>query len=120
MQVIPAIDVERGRSRVVFWPGVSSGVGAPTDRPDRIAEHFVSVGAPLIHIVDFDGARAGSPMNLETVGADGPRLFAYACEATRAGIRMQHPGASPEQVERLLRERLELGRRLQELDDERS
>jgi phosphoribosylformimino-5-aminoimidazole carboxamide ribotide isomerase len=101
VQVIPAIDLERGRSRVVFWPGVASGVGAPTDRPDRIAEHFVSLGAPLIHLVDFEGARAGSPVNLEAVGAiaarvaiplqvaggvdtaDGIRL-AFAAGATRA------------------------------------
>jgi phosphoribosylformimino-5-aminoimidazole carboxamide ribotide isomerase len=74
MQVIPAIDLERGRSRVVFWPGVASGVGAPTDRPDRIAEHFVSLGAPLIHLVDFDGARAGAPVNLEAVGAIAARV----------------------------------------------
>ena len=100
MQVIPAIDLERGRSRVVFWPGVASGVGAPTDRPDRIAEHFVSLGAPLIHLVDFDGARSGTPANLDAVGsiaarvatplqlaggvdtADGIRL-AFAAGATR-------------------------------------
>ena len=43
MQVIPSIDIDRGRSRVVFWPGASSGVGAPTDRPDRIAERFVEL-----------------------------------------------------------------------------
>lgn len=74
MQVIPAIDLERGRSRVVFWPGVAAGIGAPTDRPDRIAEHFVSLGAPLIHLVDFDGARAGAPVNLEAVGAIAARV----------------------------------------------
>jgi phosphoribosylformimino-5-aminoimidazole carboxamide ribotide isomerase len=74
MLVIPAIDLERGRSRVVFWPGVSSGVGAPTDRPDRIAEHFVGLGAPLIHLVDFDGARAGTPVNLEAIGAIAARV----------------------------------------------
>jgi phosphoribosylformimino-5-aminoimidazole carboxamide ribotide isomerase len=74
VQVIPAIDLERGRSRVVFWPGVASGVGAPTDRPDRIAEHFVSLGAPLIHLVDFDGARAGAPANLDAVGAIAARV----------------------------------------------
>jgi phosphoribosylformimino-5-aminoimidazole carboxamide ribotide isomerase len=74
MQVIPAIDLQGGRSRVVFWPGVSSGVGAPTDRPDRIAEHFVGLGAPLIHLIDFDGARAGTPANLETVGAVAARV----------------------------------------------
>jgi phosphoribosylformimino-5-aminoimidazole carboxamide ribotide isomerase len=74
VNVIPAIDLERGRSRVVFWPGVSAGVGAPTDRPDRIAEHFVGLGAPLIHLVDFDGARAGTPLNLEAIGAIAARV----------------------------------------------
>ena len=61
MLVIPSIDLEGGRSRVVFWPGASTGVGAPTDRPDRIATGFVERGAKLVHLVDFDGARAGSP-----------------------------------------------------------
>ncbi len=74
MQVIPSIDLEKGRSRTVFWPGVASGVGAPTDRPDRIAEHFVSLGAPVIHLVDFDGARAGTPVNLDVVGAIAARV----------------------------------------------
>ena len=105
MQVIPAIDLEKARSRIVFWPGVASGVGAPTDRPDRIAEHFVALGAPVIHLVDFDGARAGTPMNLETVGTiaarvatplqlaggvdtpDGIRL-AFAAGATRVLVGM--------------------------------
>ena len=74
MQVIPAIDIEKGRSRIVFWPGVSSGVGAPTDRPERIAEHFVGLGAPLIHLVDFDGARRGAPVNVEAIGAIAARV----------------------------------------------
>jgi len=69
MQVIPSIDVQSGRSRVVFWPGAASGVGAPTDQPGRIAGHFVSLGAPAIHVVDFDGARRGEPVNLEAIGA---------------------------------------------------
>ena len=74
MQVIPAIDVEGGRSRVVFWPGVSTGIGAPTDRPERIAEHFVSLGAPAIHLVDFDGARRGVPVNTDAIGAVAARV----------------------------------------------
>ena len=74
MLVIPAIDVEKGRSRVVFWPGVSTGVGAPTDRPERIAEHFVGVGAPLIHVVDFEGARNGAPVNTDVIGAIASRI----------------------------------------------
>jgi phosphoribosylformimino-5-aminoimidazole carboxamide ribotide isomerase len=74
VQVIPAIDLEKGRSRIVFWPGVSSGVGAPTDRPERIAEHFVALGAPVIHVVDFDGARRGAPVNVEAIGAIAARV----------------------------------------------
>jgi phosphoribosylformimino-5-aminoimidazole carboxamide ribotide isomerase len=74
VQVIPAIDVEKGRSRIVFWPGVSTGVGAPTDRPERIAEHFVGLGAALIHVVDFDGARRGAPVNTDALGAIAARV----------------------------------------------
>jgi phosphoribosylformimino-5-aminoimidazole carboxamide ribotide isomerase len=72
--VIPAIDLEAGRSRVVYWPGAGTGVGTPTDRPDRIAERFVALGARLIHLVDFEGARSGSPANLEAVGAVAARV----------------------------------------------
>jgi phosphoribosylformimino-5-aminoimidazole carboxamide ribotide isomerase len=103
VQVIPAIDIEAGRSRIVFWPGSSSGVGAPTDRPETIAARFVERGAPAIHLVDFDGARAGTPRNLEAVGRvaaavatplqlaggledpDGVRL-AFAAGATRVVV----------------------------------
>ncbi|MER3418044.1 MAG: 1-(5-phosphoribosyl)-5-((5-phosphoribosylamino)methylideneamino)imidazole-4-carboxamide isomerase, partial [Chloroflexota bacterium] len=67
MLVIPAIDVEGGRSRLVYWPGAATGVGTPTDRPERIARRFVEAGAPAIHLVDFDGARAGRPVNLEAI-----------------------------------------------------
>lgn len=74
MQVIPSIDLDRGRSRVVFWPGASTGVGAPTDRPERIAEQFVASGARLIHLVDFGGARSGHPENLDAVGAIASRV----------------------------------------------
>ncbi len=100
MLIIPAIDLEAGRSRTVFWPGAAAGIGAPTDRPERIADRFVAMGARVIHLVDFDGARAGAPANLEAVGriaarvgvplqlaggvdsADGIRL-AFAAGATR-------------------------------------
>jgi len=72
--VIPAIDLDGGRSRIVYWPGAGAGIGAPTDRPDRIAERFVAMGARLIHLVDFDGARAGAPANLDAVGAIAARV----------------------------------------------
>lgn len=106
MQVLPAIDLERGRSRIVFWPGAATGEGVPTDRPDRIAEQFVAQGAPVIHLVDFDGARTGAPVNLDAIGLiarrvatpiqvagglespDGIRL-AFAAGATRAVLGMR-------------------------------
>ena len=105
MQVIPAIDLERGRSRVVYWPGAAAGIGAPTDRPEQIAERFVAMGAPLVHLVDFEGARTGVPGNLDAVGAiaskvavplqvaggvDGPDQIrlAFAAGATRVVLAM--------------------------------
>jgi hypothetical protein len=39
------------------------------------------------------------------------RLHELSCEVARAGIRHQNPGASEEEVNRLLRERLELARK---------
>ena len=38
---------------------------------------------------------------------DGPRLYAYACEAVRAGVRLQNPNATPEELKVLIRERFE-------------
>jgi phosphoribosylformimino-5-aminoimidazole carboxamide ribotide isomerase len=105
MQVIPSIDIENGRSRIVYWPGAATGVGAPTDRPERIAERFATMGATMIHLVDMDGARTGGPWNLEAIGriagrvavplqvagglegADNIRL-AFAAGATRAVVSM--------------------------------
>lgn len=105
MLVIPSIDVQGGRSRLVHWPGAAAGIGAPSDRPDRIAERFVGIGATMIHIVDMDGARSGRPVNLEAIGrvasrvavplqiaggmegADNIRL-AFAAGATRVVVSM--------------------------------
>jgi phosphoribosylformimino-5-aminoimidazole carboxamide ribotide isomerase len=103
--VIPSIDVSHGRSRIVYWPGAATGEGAPTDRPERIAERFAAMGARLIHIVDVDGARSAWPVNLEALGriaeriavplqvaggmegADNIRL-AFAAGATRVVVSM--------------------------------
>ena len=43
----------------------------------------------------------------------GPRLFQYACQITKDGIRAQFPDADPAEVRRILRERLALGKRLE-------
>ena len=69
MQVIPSLDIQDGRSRLVWWPGASSAPARrPTDR-SRSPRAFVAQGAPAIHLVDLDGARQGRPANLEAIGA---------------------------------------------------
>jgi phosphoribosylformimino-5-aminoimidazole carboxamide ribotide isomerase len=92
VQVIPAIDLEGGRSRLVYWPGAGAGIGAPTDRPERIAERFVAMGARLVHLVDFDGARSGAPGNLEALGAIAAKIAVPLQVAggvdTEEGIRL--------------------------------
>ena len=103
MDVIPSIDIDKGRSRVVYWPGASAGIGAPTDRPERIAEQFVGQGATILHLVDFEGAKQQRPASLGVVGAVAGRVavplqvaggleeadhirLAFAAGATRAVV----------------------------------
>jgi phosphoribosylformimino-5-aminoimidazole carboxamide ribotide isomerase len=74
MLVIPSIDLQGGRSRLVSWPGAATGQGAPSDRPEVIAERFVHLGAKVVHLVDFDGATAGMPVNLEAIGRIASRI----------------------------------------------
>ena len=69
MYILPSIDLQGGRSRLVWWPGASTGTGTPSDRPAAIAEAFVAQGAPAIHLVDLDGATKGTPANLDAIGA---------------------------------------------------
>ncbi len=91
MLIVPSIDLQGGRSRVVYWPGASTGIGAPTDRPERIVERLVEQGARLIHLIDFEGARAGAPASLEAVGAI----------ASRSAVPLQLAGGldSPEAIQ---------------------
>jgi phosphoribosylformimino-5-aminoimidazole carboxamide ribotide isomerase len=119
VQIIPSIDLEGGRSRLVFWPGAAAGSGAPTDRPDRIARHFVALGAPLIHLVDLDGAKSGQPVNLGPVqeiarstatplqlagGIDGPEQvrLAFAAGATRVVMPLSPVLESPDTLRECL------------------
>jgi phosphoribosylformimino-5-aminoimidazole carboxamide ribotide isomerase len=112
MQLIPSIDLRAGRSRLVFWPGAASGVGTPTDRPERIARHFVELGAPSVHLVDLDGAARGVPVATEAIaavargvavplqlagGVDGPEQIelAFAAGATRVVVPLWRVVESP-------------------------
>ena len=120
MQVIPSIDLKAGRSRLVFWPGAATGTGTPTDRPERIARHFVELGAPAVHLVDLDGAAAGRPVNTAAVqaiaravatplqlagGVDGPEQIelAFAAGATRVVMPLLAVAEDPERLAACLR-----------------
>lgn len=119
MEIIPSLDLEGGRSRLVFWPGAASGTGSPTDRPERIARHFVELGAPLIHLVDIDGAKRGAPVNLGAIqevsrsvavplqlagGVDGAEQIelAFAAGATRVVMPLWSVAEAPETLRRSL------------------
>jgi hypothetical protein len=56
-------------------------------------------------------ARRMSPQDKLLAGA---RLFDYACRITMAGIRSQHPDATPEEVLQILKDRLDRARRREE------
>jgi phosphoribosylformimino-5-aminoimidazole carboxamide ribotide isomerase len=103
MLVIPSLDIQQGRSRLVWWPGASTGQGAPTDRPAAIATALVAQGATALHLVDLDGAARGRPVNVQAIGAvaravacplqvaggiDGPEQIelAFAAGATRVVV----------------------------------
>jgi phosphoribosylformimino-5-aminoimidazole carboxamide ribotide isomerase len=103
LKIIPSIDLQTGRSRLVLWPGAATGEGSPTDRPDKIATWFVSQGASMLHLVVLDGAQRGAPANTEAIqaisravavplqlagGVDGPEQIelAFAAGATRVVV----------------------------------
>ena len=120
MQLIPSLDLQAGRSRLVFWPGAAEGTGTPTDRPERICEHFVALGAPLVHLVDLDGAQRGAPANTDAIqrvsravavplqvagGADGPAQIEllFAAGATRVVMPLWAVAEEPETLRACLR-----------------
>ena len=75
MQVIPSIDLEGGRSRSSSGRAPRAGIGAPTDRPERIAERFVGPRGAARSTSSTSTARApGAPANLEAVGAVAARV----------------------------------------------
>jgi phosphoribosylformimino-5-aminoimidazole carboxamide ribotide isomerase len=62
----PAIDIRGGRA-VRLVQGDYSRETAFDDDPLAAAERWLAQGARALHVVDLDGARAGTPQNLEHV-----------------------------------------------------
>jgi len=68
MELIPAIDIRDGRC-VRLYQGDYARETVFSDDPPAIARRWQEEGAPRLHLIDLDGARAGEPVNMQVVEA---------------------------------------------------
>jgi phosphoribosylformimino-5-aminoimidazole carboxamide ribotide isomerase len=66
VEVIPAIDLRAGRC-VRLLQGDYDRETVFGEDPVAVAEHWESLGATRLHIVDLDGARTGAPAEMPTI-----------------------------------------------------
>ncbi|MBI4588130.1 MAG: 1-(5-phosphoribosyl)-5-[(5-phosphoribosylamino)methylideneamino]imidazole-4-carboxamide isomerase [Candidatus Rokubacteria bacterium] len=93
MMVIPAVDLRGGRCvRLVQGRQESETVFA--EDPVGVARRWVERGAPRLHVVDLDGAFAGSPKQTGLIGA--------IAQQSRVPVEAGGGLRSLESIERLL------------------
>ena len=73
MLLIPAIDLKDGKC-VRLRQGEMDQVTRYSDDPAAMAEHWQSLGARYLHVVDLDGAVTGTPQHLSHIEAITKRL----------------------------------------------
>ena len=66
MLIIPAIDLQGGQA-VRLLKGDYDKKTVYSHDPVQVAKDFEAMGAKYLHVVDLDGAKAGSTVNLETI-----------------------------------------------------
>lgn len=66
MQIIPAVDIHRGRC-VRLLMGQRDKETIYSDNPEEVALRWQSEGAGRLHVVDLDGAFEGKPSNLSII-----------------------------------------------------
>ena len=66
MEVIPSIDLKSGRC-VRLYQGDYNRETVYSEDPLAVAQTWQDQGAPRLHLVDLDGAAAGTPINLDTI-----------------------------------------------------
>jgi phosphoribosylformimino-5-aminoimidazole carboxamide ribotide isomerase len=93
MQLIPAIDLRDGRC-VRLLQGRFDAETVYSPDPMTILEKYAALGALLVHVVDLDGARAGSQGNAEAIAA--------LAAARRAALQVGGGIRSRETVRRLM------------------
>ena len=64
--VIPAIDIKAGRC-VRLQQGLMSKETIYSNAPEEMARQWFEVGAERLHVVDLDGAAAGTPVNRASI-----------------------------------------------------
>jgi phosphoribosylformimino-5-aminoimidazole carboxamide ribotide isomerase len=88
MRLYPAIDI-RGGHAVRLLRGDYAHQTTYDANPLDAALRWVEAGAEALHVVDLDGARAGSPVNLEIVG----RIVAESGISVQVGGGIRDEGA---------------------------
>ncbi|MBF2073615.1 MAG: 1-(5-phosphoribosyl)-5-[(5-phosphoribosylamino)methylideneamino]imidazole-4-carboxamide isomerase [Synechococcales cyanobacterium C42_A2020_086] len=68
MEVIPAIDLLAGQC-VRLYQGDYTQAEVFGENPVAVARQWAEQGAPRLHVVDLDGAKAGQPMNQQAIEA---------------------------------------------------
>lgn len=66
MNILPAIDI-RGGKVVRLTKGDYDNMTVYRDSPAEVAKEFLAAGAENLHVVDLDGARDGTPVNLSAI-----------------------------------------------------
>ncbi|MCG8352223.1 MAG: 1-(5-phosphoribosyl)-5-[(5-phosphoribosylamino)methylideneamino]imidazole-4-carboxamide isomerase [Chloroflexales bacterium] len=66
MEIIPAIDIKDGKC-VRLYQGDFTQATIYGDNPVDVARRWVDQGATRLHVVDLDGAKAGRPVNTDTI-----------------------------------------------------
>ena len=64
--IIPAIDLQNGQA-VRLYKGDYDKKTIYSDAPAELAANFERMGAEWLHVVDLDGAKAGTTANLATI-----------------------------------------------------
>ena len=66
MTILPAIDLKDGKA-VRLSKGLMESAKIYSDEPWQVAKRFEELGSEWVHLVDLNGAFAGSPQNLEQI-----------------------------------------------------
>ena len=66
MEIIPAIDIKGGRC-VRLYQGDYERETVFSESPLEVASHWVQEGALRLHVVDLDGAKVGTSINIDLV-----------------------------------------------------